>query len=62
MQLDLARTINGKKFMWDGETYQTEIEAGETMSRYIAEGFETEQVIEDERYLLFTRRVVNASS
>ena len=56
--MDLARIFNGKKFMWDGNTYTEEKEAKETGQKYKDDGFEVELVEEDNQYFLFTRRVV----
>jgi hypothetical protein len=54
--MDLARTFSGKKFMWDGKTYQKE--AKEVGQKYKDDGFEVELVEESGQYFLFTRRVV----
>jgi hypothetical protein len=56
--MDLARTFDGNKFMWDGMTYANEKERGETAQKYKGDGFEVEMVDEDGEYFLFTRRVV----
>ncbi len=56
--MELARTFGGKKFMWDGETYQNQREAEEAARKYRTDGFEVELVQEDEHYFVFTRRVV----
>ncbi|UCH10597.1 MAG: hypothetical protein JSU61_01500 [Fidelibacterota bacterium] len=56
--MDNSRTIDGKKYMWDGEEYPSETAAQERISEYQAEGFETELVEEDGKHYVFTRRVV----
>jgi len=52
------RKIDGKKFMWDKAHYLTEAEAMEKMAQYEKEGFETQLVKEENKYLVYTRRVV----
>jgi hypothetical protein len=56
--MELARVLNGKKFMWDGRTYTDEKERGEMAQEYEDDGFEVELVEEGDEYFLFTRRVV----
>ena len=55
---DLAKKIDGKKFMWDKGQYSTEQEAHEKMARYEKDGFEVECVEESGQYLVYTRRLV----
>jgi hypothetical protein len=55
---DLAKTIGGKKFMWDKGHYSTDQEAHEKMARYEKDGFEAECVEENGEYLVYTRRLV----
>ena len=56
--MDLARTFNGKKFMWDGKAYNDENERREAIQKYKDDGFEIEEVEENNQYFLFTRRIV----
>jgi hypothetical protein len=58
MSPDLAKGFDEKKFMWDGKTYETEEEARGVMEGYEREGFEVRMVVEENRHLLYTRRVV----
>lgn len=52
------RIMDGKKFLWDGEVYETSA-AVETRHRdYESQGFEVRLVEEDGKKLLYTRRVV----
>jgi len=44
--------------MWDKAHYLTEAEAMEKMAQYEKEGFETQLVKEENKYLVYTRRVV----
>ena len=55
---DLAKKIDGKKFMWDKGNYPTDQEAREKMARYEKDGFEAECVEENGEYLVYTRRLV----
>lgn len=53
-----AKTIDGKKFMWDGKNYGTEEEAKNAEQSYVGEGFETRIVQEDGKYEVYSRRIV----
>ena len=55
---NIAEIIDGKKFMWDQESYSTEAEAKEKMYHYEKDGFETRLVKEESKFLVYTRRVV----
>jgi len=56
--MELARTFGGKKFMWDGKTYQNQKEAKEVEQKYKSDSFDVGLVEQDGQYFLFTRRVV----
>jgi len=56
--LDNVRIIDGKKFMWDGEDYESESAAQENVSKYSKDGFETKLIDEGGKYIVYTRRVV----
>jgi len=54
-----ARLIDGKKFMWDGQEYESEKEAKAVQKQYEENGFEVEMCRDDDgKVLLYTRRVV----
>jgi hypothetical protein len=55
---DLAKKMDGKKFMWDKGNYPTDQEAREKMAQYEKDGFEAECVEENGNYLVYTRRLV----
>jgi hypothetical protein len=55
---DSSKIINGKKFMWDGVTYESDKDAQETKKKYEEDNFEVELIEEDQQPLLYTRRVV----
>ena len=55
---DMAKKLDGKKFMWDKGNYSTETEAREKMTVYEKDGFETRLVKDQGKFLVYTRRVV----
>ena len=55
---ETAVKIDGTKFMWDKETYFSEDDAKENMTKYKNNGFETRLVEETDTYLVYTRRIV----
>jgi len=50
--------VDGKKYMWDGETYSGEGEAQEAKKKYEEEGFEVQVVSEEGKIAVYTRRIV----
>lgn len=52
------KIIEGKKFMWDGKTYENSKQAEETKKKYEKDGFETELLKDEGQHLVYTRRVV----
>lgn len=55
--MDNVKIIDGKKYMWDGEDYESESAARENILKYSNDGFETKLIEEDGKYLVYTRRV-----
>lgn len=55
---DRVRFFEGKKFLWDGEEYDDEKTAKSVQEKYSEKGFEVQMWPEDEKVLLYTRRVV----
>jgi hypothetical protein len=55
---DASKIIDGKKFMWDRETYGSEKEAQDVKQKYENDKFEVRLLQEADQYLLYTRRVV----
>ena len=53
-----VRLLDGRKFMWDGEAYDSRAAAEAKRSDYEARQFETQLIEEDAKFLLYTRRVV----
>ena len=56
--MDNVKFFDEKKFMWDGRTYMSESEATSIKAEYEKNNFETLMVQEEEKYFLFTRRIV----
>lgn len=56
--MDNFKIIDGKKYMWDGEKYESESAAQENITTYGKNGFETKLIEEDGKYLVYSRRVV----
>jgi hypothetical protein len=52
------RFFDRRKFMWDGETYDSAAAAEAKKKDYETRGFETQLVEEEGAPLLYTRRVV----
>jgi hypothetical protein len=53
-----VRFFEGKKFMWDGEEYDSKKRASEVEKDYLEKGFEVQTCSEEGKVLLYTRRVV----
>ena len=56
--MDISRIIDGKKFMWDGGEHKDENEANGVMEKYQTDGFEARLIVEEDKFYIFTRRVV----
>jgi len=54
-----ARFFDGKKYMWDGEEYDSENKAKDAQKKYEENGFDVELYRDDEgKVFIYTRRVV----
>jgi hypothetical protein len=47
-----------RKYMWDGERYDSRAAAEAKKSEYETQGFETQLIEEEGKFLVYTRRVV----
>lgn len=56
--MNLSKIFEGKKFMWDGGEYKDEKEATEKAETYKKDGFEIHFFKENDKYYVFTRKVV----
>jgi len=54
----LARVFDDRKYMWDGETYETKEAAQTVAEKYQQDGFETKIVEEEGKFLVYNRREV----
>jgi len=62
MTIPLSRKVNGKKFLWDGATYDSRDQAAAILEVYQKDGFEVQLVEEEGQYLVYSRRVAAVSS
>jgi len=58
MAVPEALWIEGDKYMWDGAGYASRAEAEAKAGAYKTDGFETQIVEEEDKFLVYTRRVV----
>ena len=58
MNPQLSLVSDGKKFMWDGLVYSSEAEASTAKGAYQQNNFEVRLLVEEEKYLVYTRRVI----
>ncbi len=58
MAVSEALWVEGDKYMWDGAEYDSRDEAQAKASTYETDGFETQIVEEENKFLVYTRRVV----
>ena len=54
----ISKNFDGKKFMWDGKTYETEDVAKDAEGTYKENGFDTRIISEGDHYSIYTRRLV----
>lgn len=58
MSPNLAMISNGKKFLWDGQLYDSREEASLVAELYRDENFQIQIVEESGKFLVYTRRPV----
>ncbi len=56
--MESMRFFDRRKFMWDGEVYDSPAAAEAKKKEYDSQGFETRLVEEEGKVFVFTRRVV----
>lgn len=59
MSPDLAMVRDGKKFMWDGQLYDSKEEASRAAQSYQNDNFQIQIVEEGAKFLVYSRRTVN---
>ena len=55
---NLTMISDGKKFLWDGQVYDSKEEAARIAETYQNENFEIQMVEEDGKFLVYSRRTV----
>jgi hypothetical protein len=58
MEPEDVRFFDGHKFMWDGVIYDTKQDANSKQGEYEESGFEVRLFEQEDKFLLYTRRVV----
>jgi hypothetical protein len=58
MSPNLEMIGDGKKFMWDGQSYDSREEAASAAESYQNENFEVRTVEEEGKFLVYTRRTI----
>ncbi len=58
MSPNLTMISDGKKFMWNGQLYDTREEASRAGESYRNDDFEVQMVEENGKFLVYTRRAV----
>lgn len=58
MDVRNVRYEGSSKFMWDGELYDSHKDADDKRKEYETQEFEVRMFEEDNKHLLYTRRVV----
>ena len=56
--MENVKYFEGKKFMWDGNSHTNENDVQKMKAKYETNNFETSIFQEEDKYFLFTRRVV----
>lgn len=55
---NLSMINDGKKFMWDGQIYESKEEATRSVQSYQNENFQIQMVEADGKFLVYSRRAV----
>ncbi len=55
---DNVKLFEGAKYMWDGEDYESKAAAMENIEKYKNDGFQTELLEEEGKFLIYSRRLV----
>jgi hypothetical protein len=59
---NLTLISDGKKFMWDGQVYESREEASRIAESYQNENFQIQMVEEGGKFLVYTRRTVKEAA
>lgn len=60
MSAPRARIIEGKKYMWDGQVYDSRDIANAAVSAYRSDGFDIHLWEDQGKYFVYTRRTAKA--
>jgi len=55
---DLAKLVDGNKYMWNGQEYPDKGSAEQVRDTYLKDGFEVELFQEGSKHLVYSRRLV----
>jgi len=55
---DLAKLVDGKKFMWNGQEYTDRDSAEQVKETYLKDGFEVLIFEEEDKFMVYSRRLV----
>jgi len=58
MEVEEVKHLENEKYMWDGAIYDTEEEAENKKAEYQEKDFQVQLFEQEDKYLLYTRRVV----
>ena len=58
MSPNLAMMSDGKKFLWDGQPYDSKEAAASAAQSYQNDNFQVQTVEEDGKFLVYTRRII----
>ncbi|MGA2357719.1 MAG: hypothetical protein ACLQOO_08680 [Terriglobia bacterium] len=58
MSTNLTIISDGKKFLWDGQPYDSKEAASSAAQSYQNDNFQVQTVEEDGKFLVYTRRVI----
>ena len=55
---DLAKLVDGKKYMWNGNEYTDKGSAEQAKETYLKDGFEVLIFEEEDKFMVYSRRLV----
>ena len=58
MSTNLTIISDGKKFLWDGQPYDSKEAASSAAQSYQNDNFQVQTVEEDGKFLVYTRRII----
>ena len=55
--MQLAKTIDSKKFLWDGKEYASPVDAQAAADAYAKDGFEVRTMTDEGKHVVYNRRL-----